>query len=96
MGNIKFYSVLINAMPQRYATIKYFPCSRLAFFSIFQRAERTVAEINFPLFWCGVKHEIYFAARDANSGNENQVDSSANRVCERDGKQSSCSTVKFD
>lgn len=54
-------SVLINAMPQRYAAMKYFPCSRLAFFSIFQR--QTVAEINFPLFWCGVKHEIYFSGR---------------------------------
>lgn len=54
-------SVLINAMPQRYAAIKYFPCSRLAFFAIFQ--SQTVAEINFPLFWCWVKHEIYFTAR---------------------------------
>lgn len=86
-------SVLINAMPQRYAVIKYFLCSRPAFLHVSAPSGKQLLKSRvFRMYWCEVKHEIY---RDENSGNGNHFDLSANRDYRRDGKQSSCSTVKF-
>lgn len=87
-------SVLISAMPQRYETIKYFLCSRARFSPCFISERKAVVEITSfsgVLVWSHTRN----LQGDANSANENQVDLSANRVYMRDGKQSTCSTVKF-